>query len=103
EPAELLLPQSWEQRTLEGTHALSITYRPDWLFDAERAGDELRRRYHLHGLEGFGFQPGDDALVAALGALLGYVAEVQPNGVEPLRAPRIERTGEGMPLDEMTR
>jgi DNA mismatch repair protein MutS len=103
EPAELLLPQSWEQRALAGVESLTRTYRADWMFDPERGEEELRRRYRLHALEGFGFQQGDDALIGALGALLAYVAEVQPTGLEPLRAPRIERAGDGMALDEMTR
>ncbi len=103
EPAELLLPQSWDQRALSVLESFNRTYRADWMFDPERGEEELRRRYRLHALEGFGFQIGDDALIAALGALLAYVAEVQPTGLEPLRAPRIERQGDGMALDEMTR
>ncbi len=103
EPAELLLPASWEGRTLPGAEGVSRTHRPDWLFDAELAADELRRRFRVHTLDGFGFEDGDGALVAALGALVAYLAEVQPQASEHLRPPRIERPGEGMALDEMTR
>src|SRR5687767_11378841 len=66
EPAELLLPLSWETRVLPVPPGASRTFRPDWLFDYERAGDEVRRRYRLHGIEGFGFQQGDIAGVCAL-------------------------------------
>jgi len=103
EPAELLLPQGWEDRELPGTAEVSRTYRPDWLFDPELAADEIRRRFRVQSLDGFGFQPGDGGLVAALGALIAYLAEVQPVAVEQLRPPRIERPGEAMALDEMTR
>jgi DNA mismatch repair protein MutS len=103
EPAELLLPLSWETRVLPVPPGASRTFRPDWLFDYERAGDEVRRRYRLHAIEGFGFQDGDIAGVCALGALLAYIGEVQPSAMESLRTPRIERGGEGMSLDEMTR
>jgi DNA mismatch repair protein MutS len=103
EPAELLLPASWIGRAVAGAEGASRTYRPDWLFDGEHGRDELRRRYRVSGLDGFGFEPGDAPLLGALGALIGYLAEVQPAAVETLRPPRIERDGEAMVLDEMTR
>src|SRR5690606_4312923 len=59
--------------------------------------------FRVHTLDGFGFEDGDDALVAAAGALVAYLAEVQPQASEHLRPPRIERPGVGMALDEMTR
>ena len=37
------------------------------------------------------------------GALLAYLGEVQPGALASLRPPRIERSGEVMALDEMTR
>ncbi len=103
EPAELLLPASWEGRALAGVDGVSRTHRPDWLFDAELAADELRRHFHVHTLDGFGIEEGDAPLVAALGALVAYLSEVQPQASAHLRPPRIERAGEGMALDEMTR
>ena len=57
EPAEILLPQSWTLG-LPGLTA-SRTQRPDWLFDAELGAEEVRRRYRLISLDGFGFQQGD--------------------------------------------
>ncbi len=103
EPAELLLPQRWELHSLPGGDAVSRTLRADWLFDATHATDEIRRRYAVRALDGFGFQPGDDPAIGALGALLSYLAEVQPAALQVLRAPRFERPGEAMALDEMTR
>jgi DNA mismatch repair protein MutS len=41
--------------------------------------------------------------VSACGALIGYLAEVQPRGVDHLRPPLVEHGGDTMPLDEMTR
>jgi DNA mismatch repair protein MutS len=63
----------------------------------------VKRRYQVHALEGFGFEARDAGLVCALGALLAYLAEVQPSAAASLRPPRIERPGEAMALDEMTR
>src|SRR5687768_7236633 len=103
EPAELLLPQSWESRTVEGSGSASRTARPDYVFDTELGAEELRRRYKLISLDAFGFQDADRALIGALGALIAYLADVQPAAVTALKAPRILRGAEGMALDEMTR
>src|SRR5687767_5660125 len=54
EPAELLLPQSWEQRSTPSWSS-SRSYRGDWCFDAQFASDELKRRYRLLSLDAFGF------------------------------------------------
>ena len=102
EPAELLLPASWEDRP-QPMPDVTATYRADWLFDRDAGAEELQRRYRVRGLAGFGFQPEDGSLIGALGALLAYLAEVQPGALASLRPPRIERAGEAMALDEMTR
>jgi DNA mismatch repair protein MutS len=101
EPAELLLPKAQEGGAVGD--GVSRTYRPDWLFDPELAAEELRRHFSLHTLDGLGFQDGDALLVGAMGALLVYIREVQPASSMGLRPPRIERPGDAMALDEMTR
>jgi DNA mismatch repair protein MutS len=103
EPAELLLPASWLDRAVAGAEGVSRTYRPDWLFEPEHGREELRRRYDVSSADGFGFESGDGALLGALGALVSYIGEVQPGALESLRPPRVERAGEAMALDEMTR
>jgi DNA mismatch repair protein MutS len=103
EPAEVLLPRSREGGPALAAEGVTVTYRPDWLFDRDGAEEELRRRFRVHALTGFGFQQGDGALIRALGGLLAYLGEVQPAGVAQLRPPRIERSGDVMALDEMTR
>jgi DNA mismatch repair protein MutS len=101
EPAEVLLPKGLESAAVgEG---VSRTVRPDWLFDPELAADELRRHFALHTLDGLGFRDEDAPLIGAMGALLAYVREVQPASAAGLRRPRIERPGDAMALDEMTR
>src|SRR5690606_5653849 len=59
EPAEVLLPARMLGREVAGAEAISRTYRPDWLFDPEHGREELRRRYNVSSLDGFGFEPGD--------------------------------------------
>ncbi|MBV9774275.1 MAG: DNA mismatch repair protein MutS [Gemmatimonadetes bacterium] len=103
EPSELLLPRSWELFGVPGAEGVTRTYRGEWLFDAENGREELTRRFRVLGLDGFGLGHGDQDLVGACGALLAYLGEVQPAGVEHLRPPRVERLGDVMALDEMTR
>ncbi|MCI0436712.1 MAG: DNA mismatch repair protein MutS [Gemmatimonadetes bacterium] len=103
EAREVLLPQSWEERRAASADGVLRTFRPDWLFDRGAAEDELRRRYDVHSLESFGIARDDGPLVAALGALLAYLAEVQPSALHTLRAPRLLRDADAMVLDEMTR
>ena len=101
EASELLLPRSREgEQPVEG---VSTTYRPDWLFDPELAADELRRHFSLHTLDGLGIEEEDRSLIGVLGALVVYIREVQPASAESLRRPQIERPGDAMALDGMTR
>jgi DNA mismatch repair protein MutS len=102
EPAELLIPGSWEEGALPGAERLRLTRRPDILFDAGIGEDELCQHYGVDALDGFGIRAGDEAVVSALGGLLAYLREVQPASLMQLRPPRVERAGEGMALDEMT-
>src|SRR5690606_31923771 len=78
EPAEVLLPARMLGIEIAGAERISRTYRPDWLFDPEHGREELKRRYGVGSLDGFGFESGDAALLGALGALIAYIAEVQP-------------------------
>lgn len=103
EPAEILLPRSWEGRVLPAAEAATLTFRPDWIFDPATAADELRRGLRVHGLDGFGLGGGDALLVGAWGALHGYLAEIRPAGFTHLQPPRTERGDDAMVLDEMTR
>ena len=103
EPSEILLPRSWELFPVPGSDGVVCTYRSDWTFDASHGTEELRRRYAVVTLDGFGFAPGDALLVGASGALVTYLAETQPSAASALRPPRILRGGSEMQLDEMTR
>jgi DNA mismatch repair protein MutS len=80
-----------------------ITEREPWEFDAELARPELARQFGVHSLEGFGVGPSDDLAIAAAGALLRYLRELQPGGVPHLARPMVERGDATMPIDEMTR
>ena len=102
DPSELLLPEGGDLATEAGPAAVR-TVRPGWLFDLETAREELVRRYGVLSLDGFGFEPGDEGLIRAAGALVAYVEEIRPGATEHLRAPAIQRPGAAMALDAMTR
>ncbi|MBV6520045.1 MAG: DNA mismatch repair protein MutS [Gemmatimonadaceae bacterium] len=88
--------------TLRAGGAL-VTERDGWEFDPALGREEIARLFRVHTLEGLGIGIDDDVVVGAAGALLRYVHELQPAGIPQLERPRVERSGQCMPLDEMTR
>jgi DNA mismatch repair protein MutS len=79
------------------------TERERWEFDAELARPELAQRFSLASLDGLGLAPDDWPAVGAAGALLRYVAELQPSGLPHLSRPQVRRSEGHLWLDEMTR
>ncbi len=80
-----------------------LTEREAWHFDLELSAEKLRRRFSVNSIEVFGIGPDDSIALGAAGALLSYLDELQPGGTPHLSRPRIDRAGNYMPLDEMTR
>jgi DNA mismatch repair protein MutS len=79
------------------------TERERWEFDAELARPDLAQRFGLASLDGLGLAPDDWPAVGAAGALLRYVAELQPSGLPHLSRPQVRRSEGHLWLDEMTR
>lgn len=107
EAAEILVSNSLAENP-DWTRAVGAarersTLRDDWFFEYEGCKEELLGAYGLHSLDGLGVQPGDEAVVAAAGALIRYVKDVKPTLGEHLRPFRLTRPGRIMHLDEMTR
>ena len=103
-PRELLVPRG--VATLPRTFALDgvlVTEREPWEFDEPMARDDMARQFDVCGLDGLGLEAEDGLAIAAGGALLRYLKEMQPAGVPQLARPTVERAGGVMPLDEMTR
>jgi DNA mismatch repair protein MutS len=99
-PAEVVTPAEVELRFEDG---VLRTPREKWEFDPELARAELARRFGLASLDGLGLGPEDQAAVGAAGALLRYVAELQPSGLPHLRRPTVRRSAGHLWIDEMTR
>lgn len=80
-----------------------VTEREPWEFDPTLASGDLARQFAVASVEGLGVGEQDAPALAAAGALMRYMHELQPGGFPHLSRPKIERPGGTMPLDEMTR
>ncbi len=80
-----------------------LTERDAWEFDEPVGREELTRQFGLHSVEGLGLDRAHGTAVAAAGAVIRYLRELQPGGIPHLMRPVVEMTGDSMPLDEMTR
>ncbi len=105
-PREILVPRETNPESLSyrgnGGGAL-VTERESWEFDANLAATELARHFGITSIEGMGIGDADAPALAAAGALMRYLHELQPGGIPHLTRPKVERPGGTMPLDEMTR
>jgi DNA mismatch repair protein MutS len=99
-PSELVVPAD---ATLPLDPAAMRTSRERWEFDPELAGEELARRFQLTTLDGLGVGADDGAAIGAAGALLRYLADLQPGGLPHLSRPTIRRSDRFLWIDEMTR
>src|SRR6478672_4042344 len=99
-PAEVVVPGD---ATLAVEDGVLRTSRERWEFDPDLAGAELGRRFALASLDGLGVGPDDAPAVGAAGALLRYLAELQPAGLPHLARPVVRRSEAFLWLDEMTR
>ena len=121
-PAELLVPREWRgdiagpdvgvladliaaPRALDPVKEwrpdLPVSYRDGWRFEIETARADLCRRFGVSGLDGFGLR--DFGIgIAAAGAIVHYVEEVQPGAIAGLRPPRPLLAAEHMAIDDCT-
>ncbi len=99
-PSEVLVAEG--DAALAPAAAL-VTRRERWHFDPAAGVDDLRRRMKVAALDGFGIEAGDALAVGAAGALLRYLAELQPGGLSHLQPPVVRRAGGVLYLDAMTR
>ena len=86
-----------------GEESALVTEREPWEFDPALASAEMARHFGVASIEGLGIGDEDTPAIAAAGALMRYMRELQPGGVPHLSRPVVERPGGTMPLDEMTR
>ncbi len=106
-PREMLVERSGNDSVRDAPYAggegALVTERERWEFDSALASTEIARQFGVASIEGLGISEEDEPAVAAAGALMRYMNELQPGGMPHLSRPVIERPGGTMPLDEMTR
>jgi DNA mismatch repair protein MutS len=100
DPREIVTPKDTRVSYPRG---VMVTERDGWEFDAAQGADEVAHRFGLSTLDGLGLGDAERPALAAAGALIRYVTELQPTGMPQLARPIIRHTGATMPLDEMTR
>ncbi len=99
-PREVVIEATEPPLALDG---VMFTRRDAWHFDAAQAVEELTRRFGVHSLEGFALGAESAPALAAAGALMRYLRELQPAGVPHLMRPVMDAQDGVMPLDDMTR
>ncbi|HYD54292.1 MAG TPA: hypothetical protein VEA99_16775, partial [Gemmatimonadaceae bacterium] len=88
QPREVLVPTPHAQRpTPRLPDDVLVTERDAWEFDVAMAADDLARQFRVHSLEGLGLGEADAPALAAAGALLRYLRELQPSGLPHLGRP----------------
>ena len=102
-PREILVPQASAIALPASRAEAMITEREAWEFDPELASDDLTRHYRVASMDGLAVGDADRPAVAAAGALLRYLRELQPGGVPQLARPAVDHAEGLMALDEMTR
>ena len=102
-PSEIVIPVGAAYQLTRLPASPLLTAREPWEFDPDLAREELARRFELASLDGLGIGPDDEAAVGAAGALLRYLAELQPGGLPHLGRPVVRRSDSFLWIDEMTR
>jgi len=98
-PAELVCPEGQRRHPGDG---VAISTVPDWHFDADNAQDALREHFAVDSLASFDLADLPVATCAA-GALLRYVGHTQAQTLSHIQSIRVDRGGEYVVLDPITR
>ncbi|NPV40192.1 MAG: DNA mismatch repair protein MutS [Anaerolineae bacterium] len=98
-PSEIILPESLKIDLPSNYH---LTRLPDWKFEIGRAEQILKKQFKVASLDGFGLK-GKPEAIAALGAILGYVKDSDPQTLALFTDLNFYSIEDHMVLDESTR
>lgn len=98
-PSEIILPESLKIDLPFNYH---FTRLPDWKFEIGRAEQILKKQFKVASLDGFGLK-GKPEAIAALGAILGYVKNSDPQALALFTDLNFYSIEDHMVLDESTR
>ena len=106
QPAEVLLPEGYEQDDrlawLAEWEQHTITTRPPWAFSPSGCCDRLLNHFGVASLDGFDIADGSAGILAA-GCVLDYLAHTQRVGLKHITAITAYRRGTALILDETAR
>lgn len=98
-PSEILIPEGLTILLNNHYHVTSI---PDWKFEVGRCEQIVKTQFKTASLDGFGLK-NKTAAISALGAILGYIKESDPQALTLFKDINIYSIEDHMVLDEPTR
>ncbi|MBN1581240.1 MAG: DNA mismatch repair protein MutS [Anaerolineae bacterium] len=103
-PAELLIPESQQERFAEqgNQDSLHVTAYPEWHFELENARQALHQQFEVASLAGFGCE-GKSLAICAAGAIIDYLQDTQKAALDQLSSLTTYSSLEFMTLDPATR
>lgn len=101
-PQEILIPDSCRETAKSFSGAAQLTPLPDWHFDPKHGTDELLHHFNMENLDAWAVseKPG---VLAAAGAILGYVEQTQVDAVPHIRPLVFEESSRFVGLDPSSR
>ncbi|OYP34518.1 DNA mismatch repair protein MutS [Rhodopirellula sp. MGV] len=102
-PAEVIYREDDAKFSPDTTAPWSWTSRPAWSFAEDASVKTLCDQFQVGSLEGFGFGDNDSAAVRAAGAVLTYLQETQPAGLDHFRSIAAHHRSGVLEIDASTR
>lgn len=101
-PKEILVPDSIREKAQGFASGALVTPLPDWHFDPEHGAEQLRHHFQMESLDAWAVseKPG---ILAAAGAVLGYVSQTQIESMPHIRPLVLEESSRFVGLDAATR
>ncbi|MEO1615289.1 MAG: DNA mismatch repair protein MutS [Planctomycetota bacterium] len=102
-PAEVIFREDDPAFSPDTTAPWAWTARPAWSFAEDTSKESLCKQFAVGSLEGFGFQDEDGAALRAAGAVLTYLQETQPGGLDHFRSIAAHHRSGVLEIDASTR
>ncbi len=102
-PAEVLYREDDARFCPDTTATWAWTPRPAWSFAADASRETLCKQFGVHNLDGFGFSAEEGVAIRAAGAVMTYLQETQPSGLDHFRSLSSHKHSEVLQIDAATR
>ncbi len=102
-PAEVIYREDDVRLSPDTTAPWTWTARPAWSFAENASRETLCKQFSVHNLEGFGFDESDTLALQAAGAVLSYLQETQPGGLDHFRGMTAHHRSGVLQIDAATR